>query len=113
MRCTGPDLPPPPQLKRSPSGEADKDGSEAGDSPASNPGAADAGERDSAAPGEQFDFERILEDFVLLTFLVRIWQGVRGMPLFCVCQRLCTGTLYSAAFLASLNEDRAVQHWQL
>lgn len=70
MCCTGPDAPPPPQLQPSTSGEADKENTEADGSSASSPCASNGKEQASEASGKKFDFERILEDFVLLTFLV-------------------------------------------
>ena len=78
--CTGPDAPPPPQLQPSASGEADKENSEVDGSSASSPAAANGKEQASEPPGKKFDFERILEDFVLLTFLVRAWQEPCHLP---------------------------------
>ena len=72
--CSGPDAPPPPQLQPSTTGEADKENSEVDGSSASSPRAANGKEQASEASGKKFDFERILEDFVLLTFLVRALQ---------------------------------------
>lgn len=74
MCCTGPDAPPPPQLQPSASGEADKENTELDGSSASSPSAANGKEQASEASSKKLDFERILEDFVLLTFLVRAWQ---------------------------------------
>lgn len=67
-------MPPPPVAKRDPAGEADGDSD--GDAgregqPRSSLGAAGGADRDREASGKTFDFERILEDFVLLTFLAR------------------------------------------
>jgi hypothetical protein len=79
--CTGPDAPPPmhrdcPDVEAGSNAENDE-----GSSPARAQSAAGASRDDSqAAPGGQagFDFERILEDFVLLTFLVRLRLGGRA-----------------------------------
>lgn len=67
-------MPPPPTAKRHPAGEAD--GGSDGDAgrvgqPRSSLAAAGGADHDREAPGKTFDFERILEDFVLLTFLAR------------------------------------------
>jgi hypothetical protein len=74
----GPDAPP-PMHRASPDAEAGSgaEGDEGG-SAARAQSAAGAGRDDGqAAPSGQagFDFERILEDFVLLTFLVRLPLG--------------------------------------
>ena len=51
-------------------GDSDGDAGREGQ-PRSSLGAAGGADRDREASGKTFDFERILEDFVLLTFLAR------------------------------------------